>query len=320
MYNTPSFFKTKFEKYATKVLKKLKSLGVDTERYIGKILDIITDYYDEVDTDYAAQCIKFELTRDFGREKVGLHGIRESVGSDIDTFIDNTLDALNLQADKEIYDYYNSNRDEIAPFYNGGKTDPIDAADELIKFYNEDKNGDNGTDETSLTKLQKLFRSGNIMKNPNSADGQWATPDYPISYAISENDVETLKDYRENGIPSSLITGDSEDTERIPFNQQINTEFVQDYALLTKNVALEGKSIDDALDFMDQFVDNFVISPYDLYNIFANKTGDDQVLYNMIINYNDNTTSEEADYFGVPLEDLVEFAQTELLGPSTDID
>jgi len=85
-------------------------------------------------------------------------------------------------------------------------------------------------------------------------------------------------------------------------------------------VALEGKSIDDALDFMDQFVDNFVISPYDLYNIFANKTGDDQVLYNMIINYNDNTTSEEADYFGVPLEDLVEFAQTELLGPSTDID
>lgn len=320
MYKTPTFFKTKFEKYATKVLKKLKSLGVDTERYIGKILDIITDYYDEVDIDYAAQCIKFELTRDFGREKVGLHGIRESVGSDIDTFIDNTLDALNLQADKEIYDYYNSNRDEIAPFYNGGKTDPIDAADELIKFYNEDKNGDNGTDETNLAKLQKLFRSGNIMKNPNSADGQWATPDYPISYAISENDVETLKDYRENGIPSSLITGDSEDIERIPFNQQVNTEFVQDYALLTKNVALEGKSIDDALDFMDQFVDNFVISPYDLYNIFANKTGDDQVLYNMIINYNDNTTSEEADYFGVPLEDLVEFAQTELLGPSTDID
>lgn len=320
MYKTPTFFKTKFEKYATKVLKKLKSLGVDTERYISKILDIITDYYDEVDTDYAAQCIKFELIRDFGRKKIGLHGIRESVGSDIDTFIDNTLDALNLQADKEIYDYYNSNRDEIAPFYNGGKTDPIDAADELIKFYNEDKNGNNGTDETSLVKLQKLFRSGNIMKNPNSADGQWATPDYPISYAISENDVETLKDYKENGIPSSLITGDSEDTERIPFNQQINTEFVQDYALLTKNVALEGKSIDDALDFMDQFVDNFVISPYDLYNIFANKTGDDQVLYNMIINYNDNTASEEADYFGVPLEDLVEFAQTELLGPSTDID
>ena len=83
MYKTPTFFKTKFEKYATKVLKKLKSLGVDSERYIGKILYIITDYYDEVDTDYAAQCIKFELTRDFGREKVGLHGIRESVGSDI---------------------------------------------------------------------------------------------------------------------------------------------------------------------------------------------------------------------------------------------
>ena len=344
LFQTPLVFKTKFEKYATAVLKQLKRLGVDTEKYIGKILDIITDYYDEVDTDYAAQCIKFELTRNFGSEKVGLHGIRESVGSDIDTFIDNVLDALDLQGSKEVYDYYNKNRDEIAPFYNGGKTDPIDAADELIKFFENSEEEETDTDpeaaamrrendkytedvmktynsqmkNPNFVKLRELHRSGDILKNPNSADGQWATPDYPISYAISENDVETLKDYLENGVPSSLVTGDEEDSERIPFEQQVNTEFVQDFTLLTKNVALEGKSIDEALDFMDRNVENFIISPYDLYNIFAAKSGNDHVLYNMIINYDENTNSEEADYFEVPLEDLVKYAQTELAGMTLD--
>lgn len=130
-------FKTKFEKYKDAVLKWLEQHKVDTERYLGPILSIVTDYYDEIDPAWAAQCIKAELGYEFGSEKI----IKESVGDDVDNFIDTVLDALSDIA-SDAYDYYKDHREDIVPFMEKG-ADAIDVANKLDdmyrteEFYNE---------------------------------------------------------------------------------------------------------------------------------------------------------------------------------------
>lgn len=122
-------FKTKFEKYKDEVLKWLKHHKVDTERFIAPILSIMTDYFDEIDPKWAAQCIKAELSYEYGANKI----IKESVGDDVDNFIDTVLDTLN-DISSESYEYYLEHRDEIIPFIEKG-ANPIDVANELDDMY-----------------------------------------------------------------------------------------------------------------------------------------------------------------------------------------
>lgn len=122
-------FKTRFEKYKDEVLKWLKNHKVDTERFLAPIVSIITDYYDDIDAKWAAQCIKAELGYQFGADKI----LKESVGDDVDNFIDTVLDAL-ADIASDAYDYYKDHREDIVPFMEKN-ADPIDVANELDDMY-----------------------------------------------------------------------------------------------------------------------------------------------------------------------------------------
>lgn len=126
-------FRTKFEKYKDEVLKWLKRHKVDTERYLAPITSIITDYYDEIEPAWAAQCIKAELSYEYGKEKI----IKESVGEEVDNFIDTVLDELSDIA-SDAYDYYKDHREEIIPFMEKG-VDAIDVANKLDDMYNAEE-------------------------------------------------------------------------------------------------------------------------------------------------------------------------------------
>ena len=106
-----------------------------------------------------------------------------------------------------------------------------------------------------------------------------------------------------------MITGDSTDTETIDFMEQYRDEFVTDFALLTKNY---DKNINDALRSMLYYVDDFIISPFDLYNLFVSKHADDEVIYSLIRNmYSDyeNRMDEKISYFDVSYKDLWYFVK-----------
>lgn len=311
--------KTKFERFFAKVVNSLKNMGVDITANMGRIGDIITDYYGQTDIKYVAQCIKFELDRGFtsGAESK-IFGIRESAETDAiadydenedsDEFVDQVLDEIDKFGETEVYDYYSEHRNELARFSKYDK-DPTELAKFLIQNFDEDGEGDydpeyeaylrdaeeyeeergrayNKTSSKSgMAELQKLHGSNKLLTHPTGADGQWATESFPISWAISENDVATLYEYFDNGIPSRLISGDDEDDEVIPWEEQYSQEFEQDYALLTRKVAIEHSNINDALKFMLENVDKFILSPYDLYNIFVSSKSNDNLLREFILNY-----------------------------------
>lgn len=329
--------KTAFEKYTAKVMHWLKKYGVDTSKNLNAIMNLITDYFSNdsstVSPDYAAQCIKFEIGRGIGNYK--FHGIRESVESDAD-FVDGVLDELFDMGEDGPYNYYRNHREQIKQFIEDG-ADPISVAKELANLYSanegflEDeeearqefeyecgKPEDPEPDE-NFDKLRKLHHCGTeLLGQPTSADGVAATPRDPIAYAISKNDIETLEDYYENGIPLSKITGDSDDTERIPWDKQYVDEFGGDnYRLLT----CEGHNINSALEFMlehtpDLDTENeedyvwFPIPVFDLYNLFVSKNSSDETIYKLLWHYyhycGENENSE-LSYFDMPLKSLLKY-------------
>lgn len=432
--------KTKFEKFFVKIVHALEKMGVDITANMGRIGDIITDYYGQSDIKYAAQCIKFELDRGFspGSKPGSIPGIRESLsqvnennqfsedayrklspglaeiyktlaetsddnrtiyayendsgddtieikykngnvytinyvggnvypcddgvhisvcrrseladwlramdiypfseaknngisesaeadaGTEFDKneefneYVDQVLDELDKYGSPKVYDYYSEHRDELAGFMKDNM-DPQEVAEELTEYFDEtgepeydpeheaylrdeeEYEAERGAayNKTALIpgmdELQKLHGSDKMLTHPTGADGQWATESFPISYAISENDVGTLYEYLDNGIPSRIITGDDEDEEVIPWEEQYSQEFEQDYALLTRKVAIEHKDINDALKFMLENVDNFILSPYDLYNIFTSSKSNDNLLCELIMNYKASITESELD-------------------------
>lgn len=344
--------KTDFEKFYAKVIKGLKKAGVDIQANLGRIGDIMTDFYDRRNTDmrYIIQCIKFELERGWGKEK--LPGIRESAETDfiteydkneeVQAFVDQVLDALDKYGTSKVYDYYTNHRNEIAAFMDDDMA-PEDAAAELTEYFEE--NGEpeydpeaedyhreekeymddkmshynDAMDIKAVKELQKLHGTDDFLTHPTGADGQWATEEYPISWAISENDVATLEEYFENGIPSRLISGDEEDEEVIPWEQQYSQEFEQDYSLLTRKVAIEGESIDDAIKFMCQNVENFIVSPYDLYNLFVSSKSGDDCLHELVNNYAETMSSSDrikpVSYFGdnISIDDICIFVEDVLM-------
>lgn len=338
--------KTEFEKFYARVLKGLEKSGVNIISNLGRISDIVTDYYGQTDMKYVIQCIKFELDRGFGKEKVP--GIREATEADLvtefdknedfDEFVDQVLDELDKYSDATVYDYYSEHRDEIGEFMDDDK-DPSEVAELLSKYFNETGKPDEydpeheaylkdirdyedskmnayniASENENFEILQSLHGSDKCIKRPTGADGQWATEDFPISFAIAENDVATLEEYFENGIPSRLITGDEEDEEVIPWDQQYSQEFEQDYSLLTSKVAIEHKDINDALKFMIENVDNFIVSPFDLYNLFVSSTSDDGVVNDLAQNYAD-VSDDEVQYFGdnITINDIVTYLNDAVL-------
>lgn len=314
--------KTKFEKFYAKVLKGLEKSGVNIVTNLGRISDIITDYYGHTDMKYVIQCIKFELNRGFGKEKA--HGIREATEADLVTefdknedfneFVDQVLDELDEYGDSTVYDYYSEHRDEIGVFIDDDK-EPSEVAELLSKYFNETGKPDEYDSENeNFETLQSLHGSDKCIKHPTGADGQWATEDFPISFAIAENDVATLEEYYENGIPSRLITDDEEDDEVIPWEQQYSQEFEQDYSLLTSKVAIEHKDINDALKFMLENVDNFIVSPFDLYNLFVSSKTDDGIVNDLVQNYAE-VSDDEVQYFGdnITINDIVTYLNDAVL-------
>lgn len=321
------FGKTKFEKFAGKVLSWLKSHGVETELYIGQIMDMITDYFDEIDPAYAAQCIMFELKRGWTKSKA--HGIRESV-ENIDDFVDAVLDELDSTGEYEAYNYYKNHRKDITQFIDEN-SDPISVARELANLYEandsyneeEERNRQEYIDEVgededpepdeNFSSLRELHHCGKeMLGKPTGADGMAATPKDPIAYAISKNDIKTLENYYTNGIPLSLITGDSDDTERIPWDSQYNDEFGGDnWRLLTCN----GHNINSALEFMLNHTpddDNilFIVPTFDLYNLFVSKWSSDEVICRLAWNFyymNGENKDSELSYFDIPLKSLLKY-------------
>lgn len=323
--------KTMFEKFTAKVIRWLKKYGVDTEKYLNSIMDIITDYFDgdeSVSPDYAAQCIKFELQRGIGKYK--MHGIRESVETD-DDFIDSVLDELFEIGEDDPYNYYREHRDEVKQFINDD-TDPISVAKELANLYaandsfledeeerqrefeHECGKPEDPEPDENFDKLRKLHHSGKgLLQNPTGSDGIKAGPRDPISYAISKNDIETLESYCENGIPLSKITGDPNDTEKISWKEQYNDEFHDDYRLLTCN----NQNINSTLKFMlennpddIEEYNSFIVPMFDLYNLFISKSSDDEIIYRLAWNYyyvNGENENEELSYFDMPLKSLLKF-------------
>lgn len=321
------FGKTKFEKFTDKVLAWLKDHGIDTEKYIGQILDMATDYFEDTDPYYAAQCIKYELMRGWSQMKA--HGIRESVETD-DDFIDDVLDGIFDLGEDDPYNYYREHREQILPFKDDD-ADPISVARELVNLYDTDERFIKDEEESrrdyihefgepvdpepdeNFDKLRKLHHCGKeLLGKPTGADGMAATPKDPIAYAISKNDIKTLENYYTNGIPLSTITGDSDDTERIPWDSQYNDEFGGDnYRLLTCN----GHNINSALEFMLNHTpddDNilFIIPTFDLYNLFVSKWSSDEVIWRLAWNFyhmNGENEDSELSYFDMPLKSLIKY-------------
>ena len=326
--------KTMFEKFTTKVMRWLKKYGVDTEKYLNSIMDIITDYFDAdggVSPDYAAQCIKFELQRGIGKYK--MHGIRESVETD-DDFVDSVLDELFEIGEDGPYNYYREHRDEVKQFIDDS-ADPISVAKELTNLYaandsfiedeeerqreyeHEVGKPEDPEPDENFDQLRKMHHSGKeLIGKPTGADGIAAGPHDPISYAISKNDVNTLESYYKNGIPLSKITGDPDDTEKISWDKQYADEFGDDYRLLT----CDGRNINSALEFMlennpddGSEYNTFIVPIFDLYNLFVSKSSDDEIIYRLLWNYyymNGKNENDELSYFDVPLKSLLKFYDT----------
>lgn len=292
--------KTDFEKFYAKVIKELKKQGVNIVSNLGRISDIITDYYGQTDMKYIIQCIMFELKRGFGREKaVGIREATEFVpDEDPIEFIDQVLDELDKYADKETYDYYFENRDEILEYIEDN-INPAEVAEILSKNFTDDKfeyTDKADIDDDTFEILESLYRSNAMNKRPVRNDGRFATESFPISFAISENDVDTLEDYYENGIPLSIVTGDEDDDEIIPWEEQYKMEFAYDYALLTRYVAIEKDEINDALDFMLEKTNNFIVPLFDMYNLFVSSKTDTDILKELLHNY-EKVTNMDDEYF-----------------------
>lgn len=298
-----SLFKTKFEKYSSKVIKCLQKKGVDTEKYLAVIMNAVVDFFDEIDPNYAAQCIKHEIESNHLNKKCGF--VREAAEFDDAKYeyIDQVLDCLDKYSEPEVYQYFSEHRDEIPVDL---QKDPMTVSEMLDNsFYND---SDEEEAATAISDLDDIYKSDKFITHPTGADGKWATKDFPISFAIAENDVATLEEYFETGIPARLLSDDEEDEEVISWEEQYSQEFERDYSLLTSKVAIEHNDINDSLRFMLEKVEDFIVSPFDLYNLFASSKTDDMLLKELADNYTEASDPDELYVDGnTTVSDLIDY-------------
>jgi hypothetical protein len=234
--------------------------------------------------------------------------------------------------DNDTYNYYRNHRDEILQFEKED-SDPISVAKRLTNLYATNDSYLDDVEEArreyewecgepedpepdkNFDKLRKLHHCGKELHGtPTGADGIAATPKDPIAYAISKNDIATLESYYKNGIPLSKITGDSEDTECIPWDDQFMDEFSGDnYRLLT----CDGHNINSALEFILSHCPDkgddcefFPIPVFDLYNLFVSKTSSDETIFKLLLDYYHYTgenKDSELSYFDMPLRSLLKY-------------
>ena len=102
------------------------------------------------------------------------------------------------------------------------------------------------------------YGDGATIFTPTGADGEWPGRYDFICNAILNNKVNALKNMMYNGIQS-----DDDDEPNIDFNDEYDREFKADYSLVFK-----GKYIGDALEFMINYDNEFLLAPFDMMNLF----------------------------------------------------
>ena len=102
------------------------------------------------------------------------------------------------------------------------------------------------------------YGDGATIFTPTGADGEWPGRYDFICNAILNNKVNALKNMMYNGIQS-----DDDDEPNIDFNDEYDREFKADYSLVFK-----GKYIGDALEFMIDYDNEFLLAPFDMMNLF----------------------------------------------------
>ena len=113
------------------------------------------------------------------------------------------------------------------------------------------------------------YGDGATIFTPTGADGQWPGRYDFICNAILNNKVKALKDMMYDGIQLGDYNDGEDDESNIDFNDEYDKEFKEDYSLVFK-----GNYIGDALEFMIDYDNEFLLAPFDMMNLFhAGKEG-----------------------------------------------
>ena len=84
-----------------------------------------------------------------------------------------------------------------------------------------------------------------------------------ICNAILNNEVNALKNMMYDGIQFGDYNDGEDDESNIDFDDEYDREFKKDYSLVFK-----GKYIGDALEFMINYDNEFLLAPFDMMNLF----------------------------------------------------
>ena len=107
------------------------------------------------------------------------------------------------------------------------------------------------------------YGDGATIFTPTGADGQWPGRYDFICNAILNNEVNALKNMMYDGIQFGDYNDGEDDESNIDFDDEYDREFKEDYSLVFK-----GKYIGDALEFMIDYDNEFLLAPFDMMNLF----------------------------------------------------
>ena len=107
------------------------------------------------------------------------------------------------------------------------------------------------------------YGDGATIFTPTGADGQWPGCYDFICNAILNNEVNALKNMMYDGIQFGDYNDGEDDESNIDFDDEYDREFKEDYSLVFK-----GKYIGDALEFMINYDNEFLLAPFDMMNLF----------------------------------------------------
>ena len=107
------------------------------------------------------------------------------------------------------------------------------------------------------------YGDGATIFTPTGADGQWPGCYDFICNAILNNEVNALKNMMYDGIQFGDYNDGEDDESNIDFDDEYDREFKKDYSLVFK-----GKYIGDALEFMINYDNEFLLAPFDMMNLF----------------------------------------------------
>ena len=107
------------------------------------------------------------------------------------------------------------------------------------------------------------YGDGATIFTPTGADGQWPGRYDFICNAILNNEVNALKNMMYDGIQFGDYNDGEDDESNIDFDDEYDREFKKDYSLVFK-----GKYIGDALEFMINYDNEFLLAPFDMMNLF----------------------------------------------------